>query len=54
MKFALNGNDRIIFYIAPYRKISNNSNFEAKDNVYYLNDKTKEVFEDIVECIKIY
>ena len=51
--FFLNENDRILFYTVPYGKISNKSNFEVKDNVYYLNDKTKEVFEDIVECTEI-
>lgn len=51
--FFLNGNDRILFYTVPYGEISNKSYFEAKDNVYYLNGKTKEVFQDIVECTEI-
>lgn len=51
--FFLGGHDRILFYTVPYGEISNNSYFEAKDNVYYLNGKTKEVFQDIVECTEI-
>ena len=51
--FFLGENDIMLFHIVPYGEILNKSNFEAKDNVYYLNGKTKEVFEDIVECTEI-
>lgn len=51
--FFLGENDRMLFYTVPYGEISNKSYFEAKDNLYYLNDKTKEVFEDIVESTEI-
>lgn len=51
--FFLNDEDITLYHIVPYGEILNKDNFEVKDNVYYLNDKTKEVFKDIVESTEI-
>ena len=51
--FFLSGNDRMLFYTVPYGEISNSKYFDVKDNLYYLNVKTKKVFEDIVKCSEI-
>lgn len=49
----LNDEEHDSLEIISYRDIRDISNFDEKEGIYYLNDKTKEVFKDIVESTEI-